>query len=363
MMRSDPLFSISLVQASLRSGDFPLNIIHDAQKVEVVPRLLRLYMPRSYSDLVSRFDVIVFNNANALVLADYNEMLADGASEGGLGVFMSGGWEGFGGVSGFPPWGETPIGSLLPTGDLPGEYYMAGRLVIDEPNDELMSSIPWESPRALWSERSPEVYHNVVTVKPGAIELAHVLMRAESHPGFVTWKLGNGARAHILSFTGETDNPERWEHFIDMGCNLMIYVDGRPVPQDLAIVHLARIMIQQVMTRRTLILSLVDFIESFGANTQPITDGIEEADGAISQARPLYLDLQFLESTEIYQKADEMLKDVEILAMKVKDRTLFWVYLIEWLSVTGTFLICGSILWALMVRRKLYLDIDTTRFR
>ena len=75
LIRSDPLFSITIVQASLRSGDFPLNIIHEAQKVDVVPRLLRLYMPRSYSDLVSRFDVIVFNNANAIVMADYNQML------------------------------------------------------------------------------------------------------------------------------------------------------------------------------------------------------------------------------------------------------------------------------------------------
>jgi hypothetical protein len=200
----------------------------------------------------------------------------------------------------------------------------------------------------------------VVTVKPGAERLAHVDMGTEKHPAIITWELAGGAR--VLALTGETDNPERWEYFVDMGSNLMIYLDRRPVPQDLSIVHLARDTIQQIYTRRALMLGLIDFIESFGANTRSITDGLEEADEIISRARPLYLDMRFVEAQEVFNEAVELLKAVESDAIQLKDRALFWVYMIEWLAVMGTFLVCGSIIWALMVRRRLYRVVDTTRF-
>ena len=48
-------------------------------------------------------------------------------------------------------------------------------------------------------------------------------------------------------------------------------------------------------------------------------------------------------------------------AVDVKDRTLIWVYIVEWLSVLDVSLIAGSVLWALMMRRKLYKEIETTR--
>jgi len=35
---------------------------------------------------------------------------------------------------------------------------------------------------------------------------------------------------------------------------------------------------------------------------------------------------------------------------------------IEWLAVTGTSMVCGFLLWLLMIRRRLYREVRTTRF-
>jgi hypothetical protein len=49
-------------------------------------------------------------------------------------------------------------------------------------------------------------------------------------------------------------------------------------------------------------------------------------------------------------------------AVNAKDRALLWVYIIEWLTVLGTSAIVGTILWSLMIRRRLYRQVATTRF-
>ena len=53
--------------------------------------------------------------------------------------------------------------------------------------------------------------------------------------------------------------------------------------------------------------------------------------------------------------------EVDVELMRAKDRALFWVYLIEWLAVSGTCMICAVLLWTLMIRRRLYRRVSTTR--
>jgi hypothetical protein len=50
-------------------------------------------------------------------------------------------------------------------------------------------------------------------------------------------------------------------------------------------------------------------------------------------------------------------------AVKLKSRALRWVYLTEWLVTTGTLLASGYVAYSLLVRRRLYREIGTTRLR
>ena len=47
----------------------------------------------------------------------------------------------------------------------------------------------------------------------------------------------------------------------------MIYLDKRPVPQDLELVHKMRKTMFDATTRKDLLIGLLEFADSFGANT------------------------------------------------------------------------------------------------
>jgi hypothetical protein len=50
-------------------------------------------------------------------------------------------------------------------------------------------------------------------------------------------------------------------------------------------------------------------------------------------------------------------------SMRLRERALLWVYVVEWLAVTGTLLVCGMVLWTLMIRKRLYRQVAVTRGR
>jgi hypothetical protein len=56
-----------------------------------------------------------------------------------------------------------------------------------------------------------------------------------------------------------------------------------------------------------------------------------------------------------------MLQDGYKLALEARDAALFWIFVTEWLVVSGTGLICGFAIWTLMVRRRMYREVGITR--
>ena len=335
-----------------------------------------MYMPRSLSDLTSRFDVIILANANRLAVSPIKqEMLADGVKEAAMGLVMFGGWESFGGTgTAYPPWGETSVGRLLPTEDAgPNYIYLPAfshRMVIDEPEHEFMSSLPWD-------RKQPFMYnfhHNLVTARPGSTLLAHIEGYGYSnHPGFVTWEIEEGART--FSITGEIIGPSSepgqlhtmctrgnpWEYALDFGGNLMIYLDRRLVPQDIYLVHEVRARMFEVANRKSLLFGLLEFCDAFGANTAKMHQRIDEINEMALDVLPDYLELRFDEVLEAYDAIRAMMGEIEQGAIELKNRALLWVYIVEWLAVTGTAMVAGFTLWTVMVRRRLYREVGTTK--
>ena len=362
-MRSDVLFRTSFVPANLRSDWMTMGPM-PAEGESGVHRMVRLYMPRTYRDLVDNYDVIILSEANQHAVNPHIEKLARGVSEGGPGLLMCGGWASFGASGDRPPWGQTAIGRLLPTEDVINSWWELPiqRMVIDEPDHELVSSLPWDDPvltgpsRYIWN-------HNPVTLKPGASQLAHVLLGSgREDPLMVTWEVEGGARTYAFtSMTYQLLSYAHWTYLYDLGSNLMIYLDGRPVPQDIGLVHALRSKMLEVATRRSLLVSLLDFCESFGANTQEVIYGLGEVDRAVAEAGSRYLDLSFEAALESYNEAALEMVEIEDRAIELKDRAFLWVYVIEWLTVSGTALLCGMVLWFLMIQRRLYQEVDVTR--
>jgi len=112
---------------------------------------------------------------------------------------------------------------------------------------------------------------------------------------------------------------------------------------------------------RSLLTGLLDFIDSFGANTRGVHVGMEEIDRLRLASFEEYRAYDFADAAEIMESAMSRFADLRDDAMDLKDRALLWVYLTEWVAVTGTSLVCGFVLWSLMVRRKLCREVVTTR--
>ncbi len=55
------------------------------------------------------------------------------------------------------------------------------------------------------------------------------------------------------------------------------------------------------------------------------------------------------------------LVEFELRTMKLKDEALFWVYVTEWVAVSGTGLLAGYMIYILMLRKALYKQVEVTR--
>ena len=153
----------------------------------------------------------------------------------------------------------------------------------------------------------------------------------------------------------------RWQYYGDYSLNVITYVVGGKLPDDPALVYQARQLMANYRNIRQTMDSLIEFASKFGANMVPAEKMIGEAEEAKAAAERSYIAADIDGSIEGFRTAIEILETASEKAYKLKDEALFWVYLTEWLVVASTGMICGFILWTVMVRRRMYREIGQTR--
>ena len=147
----------------------------------------------------------------------------------------------------------------------------------------------------------------------------------------------------------------------DMVMNMVFYSTGRELIKDVEIFHRVKLTFRAFRNRMEMLTSLMDFIDRFGANTQAIQDVVWELDEMGDLASEKYMDQDFRGCEEAMRSAFDRFTEAEVIAKQVKNSALFWVYIIEWLVTTSVLFISGFALWSLMVRRRLYRVVRTTR--
>jgi hypothetical protein len=111
----------------------------------------------------------------------------------------------------------------------------------------------------------------------------------------------------------------------------------------------------------TVSLDIIAFAEKFGASTVSLEDEVAQAMEMQRDAERLFVEHSYEESDSILDQVDIMLVDVQTAAMVLKDQALFWVYAIEWLSVTAVSIISLFALWTVMIKRRLYREVSITK--
>jgi len=149
---------------------------------------------------------------------------------------------------------------------------------------------------------------------------------------------------------------------LDIIVNVIWFATGRQLPKDPLEVHRYRRLVFDFRIRRSLLISLLDFAETFGANPAKQYSQLSEIDVVGRKAADLYLDGDYEDAYDTMSDAMSRLKDLDVDAAKLKNKALLWVHLVEWSVTTATFLVAGIALWSLMVKRTLYREVGETKW-
>lgn len=342
---TDPFFQATAVPASLKH-------------VFDVYRLMRIYMPRSYQKLVDSYDLlIVCDTACNLYQPFQLEWFRAAVQLEGLGLLMVGGEESFGAYLEYMSWGDCSVASVLPVECQHGASFQQtsfkpAPMIAEHP---FVTSLPFNT--------MPPLYGlNVVVPKIGS-EVIFVTNIQPHYPILVYWECGNGSSvAHTPGWRGAWgEELPNWEYYEDYLANLLFLTSNIPVPQDLESRHLARKRLDDCLAEKSLLLGVLEFVEMFGGDTHTLQPGLKELEDLRKEAQQLYLELDF---EGALSKLDQAQKEFEALsrrALKLRDRALVWVYLVEYLAVTGTAMASGFVLWTLMIRRRAFAEVGVTR--
>ncbi len=183
-------------------------------------------------------------------------------------------------------------------------------------------------------------------------------------PFLVVWDYGKGRTITCGGFIkyGETwlgpENP----YAADIVMNMVFYSTRRKLIQDVEVFHQLKSMFREFTTRMDMLIALKDFIDRFSANTQKLQAAIMGLQEIRLKANEEYLGQEFSEVQNTMAFAFRKFDEAEEIAKDARRTALFWVYAIEWLVTSATFLVSSFVLWSLLVRRRLYRQVRTTRF-
>ena len=148
---------------------------------------------------------------------------------------------------------------------------------------------------------------------------------------------------------------------LDIVANLIWHGCNRELPSDPMKVHLLRRRLQTFAQEKSFIVSVFDFVERFGANTGELYERLSPIQERKDRAADLYMAGEFDLACEMMEALDEELSNLGDNAMRLKDSALRWVYAVEWVAVLATSLLFGSVVWTLMIKRRLYREVESTR--
>lgn len=342
----------------LRTSVVPYEVF--GAQLDQIRRYMNLRYPRTGAQMTDNYDMVIYANIQLLAFTDRQmQMVCDSVVKDGLGYMMTGGHTSFGGTTGsYPSWAGTSIDSILPVDVVEGLYLKPYffPLVVSDPGNELIASLPWA--------KVPPFHYslNAVAVRQGGHLLAEADVK-DRWPVLAYADYGSGRSLGFMTPFEVLDNPnvEEWGFFDDMCANMVYFSVRLELPSDPSLVHELRRLFRIYHDERLLFLSMVEFVDRFGVSTTKLESLLDEVEAVRSSSYSAYISQDFAGSSEYMKQALDMMKAGQGMAVEVKNAALFWVFVVEWFVVTASLMVTGSMVWMLMVRRRLYRAMGTTR--
>lgn len=337
----------------------PVDANQYAISLSWIKKAMRIYMPRTLESLTENYDVYGVDDASwAAFRAEWIHWMTEGCREHGMGAFMAGGFESFGGNAGFPSWGDTVLDQVMPVSCL-RKYSNGASNIVTDFEDEFIRSLPWDD----YNMHSVFCGYNLLATKQEAHELSHFQVSSRD-PCWVWWDIGSGRFfASAGGFRGVSGWCQfyNWDHYPDFISNLQYFLAGLEPPDELELLHLTRQRFADVENQRVILSSTLDFIAKFDAETRSVDEKAQEALESLKMAKQHFVDLDLERSKELVDLSFDQFEDAYGLAIEAKNQAIFWVFVTEWLVVSATSMVVAFAVWTLMVRRRLYKEVRVTR--
>jgi hypothetical protein len=367
---SDPLIDYVLVPTDV---DFLVGFSEASFR-----RFVRLYFPRTREVLMEGFDFMVFPDGRLEPFTSSQIVDMKYAVENGLGSCVTMG----GGLASpsrnvYSSWANSVLREILPVELNDRMKHDSSVFTIEVVKDDppvLSMFLP------LGIEEFPGVHFTYLTTRLGATVWANLKVVKFVPEGpfslglgmktewLVSWRVGaTGGISWALAddldamWWSSVLSPSKNEYAGDVFINILLYSAGAPMTHDIFQLHMLRRLYFDYNVEKSLLTGVLEFADSFGTSTRDMYVRVDEVNELRRTSLDSYRSYSFAEATEIMGSAMSRLVELRDDAFDLKDRALFWIYLTQWVTVTGTFLISGFLVWTLMVRRRLYRGVTTTR--
>ncbi len=355
-------FVVSLLRSDPRISHYATIYGGASAEPDAARRYVRIHFPRTAGRLASSIDVIEYMDAPPWLFTDDQQVwIHDSIRDSGMGlVLVEMGWHTcyYAWWSCNCPWDwiNSPIYQAWPM-DVVLEKIIQTSTYIEIVERTPVVDLPD-------IERTPyqgALYVGVVIARPGS--KVHARWRVGKEDAIVSTTYGKGTTLSLPSGWDciPSDMMRNWKYFIDFVLNSVYYAANVPIPEDPELAHSLRAAFTQFFEQKTLMLSLLDFIDRFGANTNPLHKMIDDLEAKNKEAGRLYMQGDYAGSWESVREALDGLAKISNESAKLRRKALFWVFVTEYLAVSGTSMACGVVLWTVMVRRRYYREVKTTR--
>jgi uncharacterized membrane protein len=351
VLSQEPLLSPTAVYAC--------TVTHE--EIDTIQRSVRNYMPRTYSHFLANDVVILCDAKKQAFRTDHYRWMKDGVLEDGQGLAMIGGAESFADHNP-PSWKPTEVADILPCEMMElGLTHSGGTIRILDQDDEFVKSLPFDRIGAFGYFSSS----NYIEPRTRAHLIAQLVKPMQTSPFLMWWDIGEGRTlAQSAGWQPVAGNIfMRWEHYGDYAINMMLFLAGQKLPEDLELVYLVRRRMREINEGLSTIYSMAEMVEKFGGSSQSLNGMIIDLQNQREEARSFYFQADMDGALQAFAVAQEKLDDLMNEAIRARNSAAFWIFVTEWATVTGTALLTGVAVWFLMVKRSLYREVEITRLR
>jgi hypothetical protein len=360
LLRADPRIRYQAVPANWYESSF--QTVGSGSRKDAL-KFMRQYIPRNYDRYVEGFDVQLLSDFEVdIITPEQFVWMEQGVREEGMGLGKYEMNYDPGHFSTFDRFISSAVYPALPADLQYGQLLrkpLEGIYAVEQADGEPHPMVRLPGMKNYKILGSGDYGYEIP--RPGAIVIAKFIPKNED--ALIVREYGKGKALACLPGLDKIDAGALadWPYVVDFWINHMWYLADLEIPEDVELVHTLRTEALTYVNERSLSTAVIEFVEKFGAPTKRLYDQLYEVDDVKRESDGLYMDERYTESLAKLQEAFDGLKSVAEESIKLKESALFWVYMVEWFTVSGTCILTGFVLWTLMVRRRLYREVKVTR--